>query len=107
MGSDFTITLIVRAILTLSFLAAGILALIMGYRLYVKGVGLAPDGTTVNADVSKQKINVSLKTVGSVVMATSIGWGALAYLSRPIIDAKKNGNDYSFTASSTNAPPGR
>ena len=74
----------VVALVTKTFLAAllivgGIVALFIGKNLYVRGVGLHHDGTEVEID----NIKASLKTVGSVVMATSVAWGGLGYLTSP------------------------
>ena|SRR5580765_5462294 len=101
MDNEFTQSLLVRGILTGLFLAAGIMALIMGWRLYSKGTGMAQDGTTVEAERGKVKGKASLQTVGSVVMATSIGWGALAYLSLPKPKVEQGSTGFSM---STNQP---
>lgn len=74
----------VVALFTKTFVAAllivgGIVALIIGKSLYMRGVGLHHDGTKVEID----NIKASLKTVGSVVMATSVAWGTLGYLASP------------------------
>lgn len=47
--------------------------------MYTRGVGLHRDGTKVEVDT----IKASLQTVGSVVMATSVAWGGLGYLTSP------------------------
>ena len=73
------ITIISKSILAALLIGGGIAALFIGKNLYLKGIGLQPDKTTVVA----HKIKASLKTVGSVVMTTSVAWGGLGYLTSP------------------------
>jgi hypothetical protein len=68
-----------RVILAIFMAIVGLAALSGGLYLYLKGVGQQTD----DAAASRGKFGVKLKTVGSVVMATSIGWGYLAYLTAP------------------------
>lgn len=82
-----TVILLVRGVITLAFIAGGMYALHIGYRLYMSGVGLKPDGTTADIRSATVKVRTGLKTVGSVLMATSIAWAFVAYLSRPDLHA--------------------
>lgn len=79
MASPVELIISIRGVLSLLFIGAGITALIIGGKLYSKGTGLMEDGAEVTAKEKK----IKLKTVGSVVMATSIAWGYLAFLSLP------------------------
>jgi hypothetical protein len=54
-------------------------SLMIGADLYLKGIGSKEDGT----EIKKGGMELKLKTAGSVVMATSIAWAYLAYLSIP------------------------
>jgi hypothetical protein len=79
MKDPLLLVIIIRGVLSLLFIGAGIAALIIGWKLYVRGVGVTKDGT----QMAFKRKKVTLKTVGSVVMATSVAWGYLAYLSLP------------------------
>lgn len=68
-----------KSALAAFLIAGGIAALFIGKGLFLKGVGLQSDGTKIET----KKIKASLKTVGSVVMATSVAWGGLGYLASP------------------------
>jgi hypothetical protein len=78
--SDPTIVAIIsKTLLAALLILGGIVALFIGRSLYLKGMGFKPDSSSVAA----HKVKASLKTVGSVVMATSVAWGGLGYLTAP------------------------
>jgi len=79
MDDPTVVALITKTFLATLLIIGGILALFIGKNLYVRGVGLHHDGTEIEVD----NIKASLKTVGSVVMATSVAWGGLGYLTSP------------------------
>jgi hypothetical protein len=99
MEDQLTLLIVIRGILALGFVVAGIAALRIGSRLYAQGTGLKRDGTVVNAQQGKFKLQASLKTVGSVLMLTSVAWGVLAYLSLP---KAKVSSDHGWAVPSTN-----
>lgn len=75
------ITLVLSGKIAIAILlaAGGIGALFLGYRLYRSGVGLREDGATIETKEAK----FHLKTVGSVLMLTSFGWGWLCLSASP------------------------
>jgi hypothetical protein len=73
------VAMILKSVLAALLIVGGIAALFIGKSLFLKGAGLQSDGTKIET----KKIKASLKTVGSVVMATSIAWGGLGYLASP------------------------
>ncbi len=75
--------LAIKGLLAVCLVAGGLYALKIGYRLYLKGVGLVPDGSEDDGKNGALRVKASLKTVGSVVMATSVAWGALGYFASP------------------------
>ena len=83
MDMNFVFFVVGRFILSLGFLAVGFLSLMYGVRLFSKGVGSDPDNSVVVLGIGKKQVEVSLRTVGSVVLATSVAWGSLAYLTLP------------------------
>ena len=83
------IAIIIKSILAGLLIVGGIVAIFIGRGLYIRGVGLNPDGTQVEID----NIKASLKTVGSVVMATSVAWGFFGYLSSPDLLSSEHGKD--------------
>jgi hypothetical protein len=108
----FEIAIIMRTILALCFLGVGLAALIIGWRLYATGVGREADGVDIGRTGGGFGVTASLKTVGSVVMATSILWGVLAFYSLPNLVVTEPGQGGgiqaggSGTGSSTNASTG-
>lgn len=78
-----TTALLVRGVLALLLIVGGIVALFLGNKLYRDGIGLAPDGSVIKTSTGKFDIKLSLKTVGSVVMITSVAWGFFGYLTSP------------------------
>lgn len=87
MNDPVSLTIILKFVLALLLIAGGVLALFFGKNLYLRGVGLQHDGTTVDF----KKIKASLKTVGSVVMGTSVAWGFLGYLASPSLKTGQGG----------------
>lgn len=83
MDKNILVLGLVRGGLSLLFVICGFTALVVGARLYYKGMGHSPDGSSIDASGGKFKLSASLKTVGSMMMITSILWGLLAYLSLP------------------------
>src|SRR6266436_2837547 len=77
--SSTQLALIVRSLIECLLVIGGIMALRFGYVLYLKGVGLKADGTTIET----KKLKARLQTVGSVVMATAVAWAVLGYLASP------------------------
>ena len=90
--------LIVKCVIALMLIGGGVYALRLGFKLYMNGVGLSHDGTTIEHDKAK----ASLKTVGSVVMTTSVAWGALGYFSSPGL--KKGSDGFLEIASLSSSP---
>jgi len=88
MNDPIGLTIIAKFVLALFLIAGGILALIFGKDLYLQGVGLKHDGSIINV----KKVKASLKTVGSVVMGTSVAWGFLAYLESPVLKKSNTGS---------------
>ncbi len=80
--NDSTIILIFYGMSTILCIIVGIIAIKYGYSLYSKGVGLESDGTSIQIN----KIKIKLQTTGSIVMFTSVVWGILAYLILPEYD---------------------
>ena len=83
-----TILILLYGLGALLCIVVGFAALKYGKDLYVSGIGLQQDGSSV--DVSGAKIQ--LKTVGSVVMLTSIAWGVLAWQIFPDYHSDEAGN---------------
>lgn len=84
--------LIIKAVLAMLLIIGGFVALFMGKNLYVRGVGLAVDGSQVEVN----NVKASLKTVGSVVMATSVAWGWLGYLASPTLSSGEYGTGVAY-----------
>lgn len=80
---NFFVYVFGRFILSLGFLIAGVYTLHKGFDLYSTGVGLYSDGSHVSGSGEAGEIDVSLKTVGSVVMMTSVVWGIIAFFTLP------------------------
>lgn len=72
MDNSILLIIVFRGVLSLLFVCAGIGALIVGSRLYLRGVGMEPDGSSIDAGKGALNVRASLKTVGSVVMFTSV-----------------------------------
>ena len=92
----------------LAFLCAtgGICAIFVGRQLYLRGIGLAPDDSKVRTSRGEFSLNLSLKTTGGVVMATSVAWGLLGYLSSPSIEqTRARGGQESFRVTSKGIEP--
>lgn len=81
--SPVILTIILKTLVALVLALGGVLALRLGFRLYLHGVGLQPDGSTISTAKGTFNLSLSLKNVGAVVMATSVAWGCLAYLALP------------------------
>lgn len=96
---------VVRALLSAGFIYAGIYALRIGFRLYMRGVGLMEEASTVSVSGGGVSVKSSLKKVGSVVMATSIAWGALAYFSLPGVASRSSDGTYFQTKSRPDPRP--
>ena len=82
-----TLTLLIKLGLSLFLIIGGFIALIIGNKLYRSGVGLNKDGSKVEYE----EVKIHLKTVGSVVMATSVAWGGLGYLAIPKYSKSSSG----------------
>ena len=83
-----TLTLMIRGVIALSLIAGGVFALFIGRRLYLEGIGLAPEGTVIQTQGKRFNLKASLKTVGTVVMVTSVLWGFLGYLALPSLGSE-------------------
>jgi cell wall-associated NlpC family hydrolase len=74
-----TLLLTCKSVISVLLVFGGIFALVIGYKLYLKGIGIISDGSRIEINNAK----ASLKTVGSVVMVTSVAWGGFGYLASP------------------------
>ncbi len=79
-------TIIIRFLVVVCLIGMGFYSIKQGLKLYRNGTGLKEDGTLISAEGKRVNIRLSLKTVGSVLMVTALGWGYLAYLSLPSIE---------------------
>jgi hypothetical protein len=87
--SEMMWILLFRVLIALVVALGGILAIYFGYRLYLNGVGSTSDGSSVEV----KNIKIHMKTIGSVLMTTSVAWGYICYLiATPTIS--KTGNDF-------------
>jgi hypothetical protein len=93
MDSQFLTFASMRFLFSLFFFAAFLMVLVFGLRFYLKGLGLGPDGSEIEVSHGEFKARASLKTVGAVLMLTSVVLGCLAYktLPRATVGGKEGG----------------
>ena len=75
--------ILARVLPALVIVGGGIYALKMGRQLYLKGIGLSPDGSVIETTRGPFKLKASLKNVGASVMLTSVVWAFIGYLALP------------------------
>jgi len=81
--TDVQLIILIKGILAFLLIIGGIYALFIGRKLYLRGVGLAPDKSIIETDVGTFKLKASLRNIGAFVMLTSIAWGYIGYLASP------------------------
>lgn len=69
-----------RFFLCLALVGLSAIALFLGYDLIKSGVGLSED----QASIEVAGFKVAVGTIGSLFVAGSLGFGWLAYMSRPL-----------------------
>ena len=74
-----TTFIITKFISSIVFAAGGILALRYGYQLYLKKIGNLADASTFKI----MNLEITPRSIGAVMMVTSVAWGWLSYSSMP------------------------
>lgn len=91
---NITIVVLGRIGLALLSVAGGICAIFVGKKLYLYGVGLSPDGSKIQTKKGEFNLNLSMKTTGGVVMATSVAWAFMGYLLSPSLEQKRGKDSF-------------
>ncbi len=86
MGND-TLIIIEYGIGALLCIIAGFFALKIGKDLYMSGAGISEEGSSIEV----KGVKAQMKTVGSVVMLTSVAWGFLGMQIFPDYKRNKDG----------------
>lgn len=77
------ITIASKGLLSLALAGGGIYAIYGGIKLFLDGVGIVRDGTTVHIKRKELNIKVTASSVGALLFLTASAWGYIAYLALP------------------------
>ncbi len=93
MTDPTTLTILGKIGLALLCGIGGICAIFIGKGLYLRGLGIASDGSKIAAEKGDFKVNATLKNTGTVLMVTSVLWAGIGLLASPSFEQTKEGGD--------------